>query len=315
MSEELKKRVADLLAADDANIVNKISAGKPLSRPERERLEKLARDASHAQASEVPQETPSDAAATFTLTAPESKAAPAQLGRARTAEDAAALIGISRRTFFRWRKYGEDQNDLCPFHEPSKIEDWYERMKSAEVFRNKFPSEVKTGILKALSAAATPAPAASQPPTFNGTSANQVDHGEELGLDFEVKEETKRVADLRIRRDTAYNAKNYEEGDRLARLYSASVDQLSVLIQRAQKIAELEGRLVSVDLIAEEWAPKLATIVAGGMHLFDRINAQLAAAPDLAAKRKIFQNAWRTHCKQLREGRFAPPLDLELLTA
>jgi hypothetical protein len=252
-------------------------------------------------------------------------------GYLRSADDYTHL-GVARRTFFRWKSAGEsnaDGPDLPPFDDPQHLEDWYDRMRSRGAFKHKFPKDLRLAItehLRGSPPSARSAPSSSSvpsKPTDSGTapavghvpSAFTADHGIAQGLQFEIAAEEKRVASLRVARDECYQNKQLTEGDAHDRRYREALDALSLIQQRYLKIAEQEARLVPVDLIEREFAPKLSAVVTSGMLLFDRIASKLREAPDHASGRAIWRRAWIEHCAGLVEGRFAPPLNLESLAA
>lgn len=249
-------------------------------------------------------------------------------GYLRSADDY-GHIGISRRKFFRWKSAGESAAsgpDLPPFDDPYQLEAWYERMKLAGAFKHQFPKSVRIAIVEHLRGAPAPvrtqsAPPSSQtegiPATPSGTvpSAFTADHGLAQGLQFEIAAEERRVASLRVSRDEAYRNHQRTEGDQYDRQYREALDALSLVHHRYIKIAEQEGRLVQIDLIEREFAPRLTSIVQGGMHLIDTVDAQISGLPDRLARRAIWRKAWMELCNNLIEGRFAPPLQLEALVA
>lgn len=316
----LASKAASLLLADDANLVAKVAAGKTLSTRERERLEKLAARTAATSEPSAPAQPPH---APVALT-PEERAKPALVlhaetnGPRRTAEQAAADLGIARRTFFRWKAAGDEHNDPCPFAEPLQIEAWYERMLAAGAFSNRLPSKLRETLLQRATQKTPPAyatpPAPPAVPSTPSTPSAPIDHGDAIGLDYEVIEQTRHVANLRRRRDEAYARNDFEAGDALAKRHMDAVDHLSILMQRAQKHAEAEGRSVTLDLIVEELRPKLAAIVRGGLNLIDRIAPALDATNDPKERRQVWQSAWRNHIKDLGSGRLAA-VDLDALIA
>lgn len=255
----------------------------------------------------------------------------------RSADDYGHL-GIGRRTYFRWRKYGEtcaDGPDLPPFDDPHGLPAWYERMRARGIFKHRFPAEIAEAITKLQPSLPAPGfPSTEAPPPTAGPGASTTragepapsggptvpsaftaDHGETLGLQHEVRAEQQRVASLRVARDDAYTNGRRAEGDMLDKQYREALDALSLVQQRALKIAEQESRVVAVELIEREFGSRLSVHIQGGMLLFDRIAAKLMATPDRAVQRRIWREAWIEHCNTLVSGRFAPPLQLEELAA
>lgn len=247
-------------------------------------------------------------------------------GYLRSADDYTHL-GIARRTFFRWKSAGESNAggpDLPPFDDPLQLEAWYDRMRDRGAFKHQFPKDVRLAIQVHLrgspptpssAPAAKPTDTATAPASGRVPSAFTADHGIAQGLQFEIAAEEKRVASLRVARDKCYENEQLAEGDAHDRRYREALDALSLIQQRYLKIAEQEARLVPVDLIEREFAPKLSSIVTSGMLLFDRIAGKLRDAPDHASGRAIWRHAWIEHCTGLVAGRFAPPLNLETLAA
>lgn len=249
-------------------------------------------------------------------------------GYLRTADDYGHL-GISRRKFFRWKSAGESAAagpDLPPFDEPHQIEAWYDRMRAAGAFKHQFPKDVRIAIAEHMRGspapvrspqAASSSQQATESPSPSGTvpSAFTADHGRAQGLQFEIAAEERRVASLRVSRDEAYRNHQRTEGDQYDRQYREALDALSLVHQRYLKIAEQEGRLVPLDHIEREFSPKLTSIVQGGMHLIDTIDAQLLGVTDRLARRAIWRKAWLEQCAGLVEGDFSPPLQLEALAA
>lgn len=228
-------------------------------------------------------------------------------------------LAISRRTYYRWKKFGEQVPagaDLPPFDQPELLPEWYERMRTHGFFKHRFPGEIAEAIERHVrSSPGQPAKVDArekkeQPPQSVPNAFHGREHGAAQGLIFEVEAEQRRVASLRVARDEAYANGERREGDDFDRRYREALDALSLVQQRALKIAEQEGRLVPVDMVAEELAPKIAAIVQGGLLLWDRVGAQIMEAGDHAARRKVWKTSWIEFCKTLVEGRFAPPLSL-----
>lgn len=228
-------------------------------------------------------------------------------------------LGIIRRTFFRWKAVGESAPggvDLPPFDQPEQLEAWFERMRQHGLFKNRMPKAVRD----AVSAMPQNKPAAKEAGSSGAANDGDVPssftrtHGVARGLAFEIDSEEHRVAGLRVAREEAYLRNERTEGDRLDRQYREALDQLSIVKQRALKTLELEGKLVDIEMVERELAPKLQTIVQGGMMFYDRIASRLEALPDHGARRRLWREEWVKHCKSLVEGRFAPPLNLEALT-
>lgn len=196
-------------------------------------------------------------------------------------------------------------------------------MRARGAFKNKFPKDVRRAIAEHLRGAAASSGGDSPPPSsppdgapgLHVPAAFTAAHGIAQGLQFEIAAEESRVASLRVARDECYRKNLLLEGDQYDRRYREALDALSLIQQRYLKIAEQEGRLVPVELIEREFAPKLATVVTGGMLLFDRVAGKLREAADHAAGRAVWRRAWIEHCAGLVEGRFAPSLQLEALVA
>lgn len=238
-------------------------------------------------------------------------------------------IKIGRRTYFRWLKYGKELAegpDLPPFDEPQLLPAWYERMRQRGIFKHRFPDEIadaiaahgvgasvpqetqpaKTVSAPASSTAAAPAAQAKVPASFGA------DHGLASGLQFEVLAEQQRVAALRVARDEAYLKGEKDNGDAYDRRYREALDALSLVQARAIKIGEQEARLVPIEMIEQEFAPRLAAIVQGGLLLWDSVGPALMDCPDHATRRMLWKKKWIEFCGGLRTDRFrfAPPLEL-----
>jgi len=251
-------------------------------------------------------------------------------GYVRAADDY-MHIGVARRTFFRWKAAGESNPggpDLPPFDEPEQLGAWYERMKARGAFTHQFPKKVREAITEHLrgsppkQAASFTLPAGQARRLDEATapgnpvpSAFTADHGVAQGLKFEIEAEEKRVASLRVARDEAYKNDKLTDGDAYDRRYREALDALSLIQQRYLKIAAEEGSLVEVAMIERALLPLLTTVVTSGMLLYDKIGPKLRGITDHAEGRKIWRTAWIEHCNGLREGRFAPVLNLEALTA
>lgn len=232
-------------------------------------------------------------------------------------------LGITRRTFFRWRGYGEQAGELPPFDQPGELEGWYHRMKDQGHFKNAFPRGVRDAI-----AGAVPVPkvkvveekksdsgvpllgvgeggavgreAAKVPSSFGA------DHGDEQGLLYEVAQEENRVAGLRKARDESYLAGRKEEGDAFARQHADALDNLSTIKQRSVKILEQEGKLVPREDVESDLAPRITGIVIGGMFLLGRISMLLDQATDASERAAIWKRAWVEHCQPLMQSRYLP---------
>jgi hypothetical protein len=229
-------------------------------------------------------------------------------------------LAINRRTFFRWKSVGESTpggQDLPPFDHPEQLEAWYERMRSAGQFKNRLPKAVRRAVQEFLSSRPTTSTTQVRPEEDEKPGVSDAvkkrDPGAARGLMVEIEEQEHHVASLRVARDTAYQGNDRNEGDRLDRQYREALDQLSVVKQRTLKTLEQEGRLVDIDIVERELAPRLQTVVQGGLMFYDRIASKLEALPDHGARRKLWREEWIKHCKSLVEGRFAPPLQLEAL--
>lgn len=241
-------------------------------------------------------------------------------------------IKIGRRTYFRWLKFGKelpDGPDLPPFDDPQLLPAWYERMRQRGIFKHRFPDEIADAIAAHTSAgdlASKPsqthsvaaAPQPSGVATVPAQAGRQVpaafgaDHSQASGLQYEVLAEQQRVAALRVARDEAYLNGEKDNGDAYDRRYREALDALSLVQQRAIKIAEQEARLVPVEMIEQEFAPKLAAIVQGGLLLWDSVGPALLECPDHATRRMMWKKKWIEFCASLRTERFrfAPPLEL-----
>ncbi len=246
-------------------------------------------------------------------------------------------IAVSRRTFFRWVRFGKEcmtGADLPPFDEPRELEMWYERMRAQGIFKNAFPKEIKRAIVtlcgsQPVSSRASMPPGSPAPQTAasNGdTSAvspqarpsthgmHLLDPGSARGLMMEVDSMERRTAQLRMQRDHAESL-GLASAKELTLEYNETVDKLSLIKRRALDAAEREKLLVSVEDIEPVLGPKIISIVASGPFMFDRIDAELIAEPDRAKRRAIFKRAWIDLCKSLVSGEFSPPLQLEALVA
>lgn len=207
---------------------------------------------------------------------------------------------------------------MPPFDEPAGLEAWYERLRALKVFKHRFPQDVRESVAIFLRGAAPEKnvqQAAAAGDEKSVPSSFTADHGVAQGLKFEIEAAERRVAVLRIARDEAYQKKDRVEGDALANRHLEALDALSLVQQRYLKIAAEEGRLVPVELIEREFAPKISSIVTSGMLLFDRVSRLLSEAPDHATRRTVWRKAWIEHCAGLVQNRFAPALNLEALVA
>lgn len=241
-------------------------------------------------------------------------------------------IGISKRTFFRWRALGEEVGDLPPFDEPNLLEGWYARMAAAGHFKHGFPRAVRDAVAKQRGdvaqvpevvekksrvrgavaesagagavgggvAAAGARPRAEVPKFFG------MDHGEERGLAYEIAKQENFVSSLRASRDDAYARGEKEEGDAYARRYSEELDGLSLVKQRALRVLESEGKLVPREDVESDLAPRIAGVVIGGMYLYGRIREQLESAVDEEERQAIWKRAWMEHCQTLMQSQFLP---------
>jgi hypothetical protein len=312
------------LRARQHALLSKWLQGGRLSKEEREEIEHILPG---PKAVEAPGPAPDTAAAATAAAAP------------RTA-DGYGHLNISRRTYFRWRKIGEscaDGPDLPPFDEPGELPAWYERMRQRGVFKHRFPTDIADAIAglggEARAAptqtsttagpGAAPTPAASQattstvaPPAGGSVPASfTADHGQASGLQYEVAAGERRVASLRVARDSAYLNNERSQGDMLDRQYREALDALSLVQQRAMKILEQDGRLVPVDLIEREMGPRLTAIAQSGLLLWERIDQAMMNETDKAARRRIWRKAWIEHLQVLVDSKYAPPMRLEDLAA
>ncbi len=73
-------------------------------------------------------------------------------------------LGLKRRTFFRWRDYGVEHEDLPPFDLPAELESWYGRMRDRSVFKHQFPSVMREAIALHLQTLEGGGPVAALPP-------------------------------------------------------------------------------------------------------------------------------------------------------
>lgn len=239
-------------------------------------------------------------------------------------------IKIGRRTYFRWLKFGKqlpEGPDLPPFDEPHLLPAWYERMRQRGIFKHRFPDEIadaiaahtsgekavtKPGKEPTSSAPGTVAPGTPAAPTQHVPASFGADHGLASGLQYEVIAEQQRVAALRVARDEAYLNNKKDDGDAYDRRYREALDALSLVQQRAIKIGEQEARLVPVEIIEQEFAPRLNAIVQGGLLLWDSVGPALMECPDHATRRMLWKKKWIEFCTGLRTDRFrfAPPLEL-----
>lgn len=244
-------------------------------------------------------------------------------------------IAISRRTFFRWVRFGKEcpsGADLPPFDEPAKLEMWYERMRAQGIFKNAFPKETKRAVVglcgsRSVSSQAAPSAASGQaptnsdperaasPPSLPSTHGmHLLDPGSARGLMFEVENMERRSAQLRMQRDAA-ESQSLSSAKELSLEYNELVDKLSLIKRRALDAAEREELLVSIDDIEAVLTPKITGIVVSGAFMFDRIDSELLAQTDRKERRAIFKRAWIEMFKSLVTGKFAPPLQLESLIA
>lgn len=245
---------------------------------------------------------------------------------ARTADDY-EHIKIGRRTYFRWLKFGKqlpEGPDLPPFDDPQLLPAWYERMRQRGIFKHRFPDEI-TDAIAAHTAGGEPektqgkepppgaaAPAAPGAQHAHVPASFGADHGLASGLQYEVIAEQQRVAALRVARDEAYLKGEKDNGDGYDRRYREALDALSLVQSRAIKIGEQEARLVPIEMIEQEFAPRLSAIVQGGLLLWDSVGPAIMECPDHATRRMMWKKKWIEFCTTLRTDRFrfAPPLEL-----
>lgn len=252
------------------------------------------------------------------------------MGYARPA-NAYGHLGISRRTFFRWRGYGEEAKDFPPFDDPLLLESWYERMRLVGKFKHQFPADIREAISKHLpaSADAEPGPKPAEPskpsrpaPTLGlvaftssppppgkpvpSSFRGAIDHGEEQGLMYEVTQVEIRVASLRKARDAEYDKGNRSEGDMLDKQHREALDTLSLIQQRVMKMAEAEGKLISREDVEADLAVRIPGVVVGGMFLFAKLLPLLEAAQDPAEKISIWRKGWQEHVQPLLQCKFLP---------
>lgn len=237
---------------------------------------------------------------------PAAEAGAGGTGYARAAHDYGHL-GVSRETFFRWKRYGVAQGDLPPFDEPHLLEGWYERMRLAQVFKNRFPSAMQQAIAVHLggsvpvAAAAAPEVKVVRPPV-PGPVAN----AGEQGLAFELEQMRQRVASLRQARDEAYAKEDRINGDQYDRSYREAFNDLTIAEKRALEVLSRREELVMKSAVESDLATRISGIVVGGMFLFGRIAPQLEAARDPAERIALWKAFWREHCGALLQARFAP---------
>lgn len=245
-------------------------------------------------------------------------------------------IGISKRTFFRWRALGEEMGDLPPFDEPNLLEGWYARMMGAGHFKHGFPRAVRDAVAKqrgevaqvpqvvekksrvgsvvvesagagVVVAAAVAGPVTAAPRLGGAVSKFfGMDHGEERGLAYEIAKQENYVSSLGKARDDAYGRGEREEGDAYARRYSEELDALSLVKQRALRVLETEGKLVPREDVESDLAPRIAGVVIGGMYLYGRIREQMDSAADEEERQAVWKRAWMEHCQTLMQSQFLP---------
>ncbi len=229
-------------------------------------------------------------------------------------------IAIERRTFFRWKKAGEANAggpDLPPFDQPEHLESWYERMRARGVFKHRFPKTIRDAIdLLAIKPAppsvpsAAPSvpinpakePADSVPDSFKG----DVDHGAAIGMAYEILQEEKRIASLRVARDAAYEKGDRTEGDACDRRFRESFNEFTSTKKRAIEILEKEKALVSRADVKQDLAARITGIVVGGMFLYQRIAPLMDAELEAGARTRIWKKAWQEHCSPLMQCQYAP---------
>lgn len=241
-------------------------------------------------------------------------------------------IGISKRTFFRWRSVGEAAGELPPFDEPEGLEAWYGRMADAGHYKNGFPKGVReaiqryrggavqvsevvekksrignaqnesagAGAVAARGVGVEPRPQAVVPRFFG------MDHGEQRGLAYEIDRQESLVAALRCARDEAYEQGRKDDGDVYARQYGDALDALSLVKQRALKILETEKKLVSREDVEADLAPRITGVVIGGMFLYGRLREQLELAQDEEERQAIWKRGWMEHCQTLMQSQYLP---------
>lgn len=238
----------------------------------------------------------------------ELKADSPSVGRPRLARpaDDYGHLGLSRRTVFRWLELGDALQDWPPLDRPSKLEEWWEKVRAAGLAKNRLPENVLNSIRAVEAADVAPPPAAqndtkeSVPPP-GGPSLAVFDPQAEL------KQAEGRLIAIREARDEAYKSNRLAEGDKLDRQYWEKYSDYTVMAKRVADYLERRGELVSRAVVESDLAPRIVGIAVGGMFFFGRIQAELAAAPDLAAQNAIWRTFWREQVGNLMQGRFVPP--------
>lgn len=235
---------------------------------------------------------------------------------ARAAHDYGHL-GVSRETFFRWKRYGAAHSDWPPFDEPQLLEGWYERMRGRAVFKNRFPNAMLQAIAAHLTGGGGPAggQAVATPTVGKGAAVAALSRPaapsaaatvEDQGLGYELEQMRQRVGDLRRARDEAYAADDRVSGDMHDRHYREAFIDLTSAEKRVQEVLSRREELVTKAAVESDLATRISGIVVGGMFLFGRIAPQLDAARDPAERIALWKAFWREHCGTLLQARFAP---------
>ena len=220
-------------------------------------------------------------------------------------------LGIRRRTYFRWRDYGQTHQDFPPFDQPAELESWYARMKQRGMFKHQFPADMREAIAAHIGAAPDTRPAAesafvvSEPPSLSPSAPAIVD-AEYQGLEHELHQLRSRVASLRQARDAAYAAELRTEGDLQDSRYREAFNDLTIAEKRAIEVLEKRKLLISRAGVEQDLAPRITGVVIGGMYFLDRIEPQLDAITDPTARRARRRALWIEHCAPLLQGKFVP---------
>jgi hypothetical protein len=231
--------------------------------------------------------------------------------RYKSHPDGYVHLGIRRRTYFRWRDYGQAHDDYPPFDEPAQIESWYSRMRQRGVFKHQFPADMREAIAAHVGSSpieqpgAQPEHVAQEAPVVSVPASPIVD-AEYQGLEHELHQLRSRVASLRQARDAAYAAELRAEGDLQDSRYREAFNDLTIAEKRAIEVLEKRKLLISRAGVEQDLAPRITGVVIGGMYFLDRIEPQLDAITDPAARRARRRSLWIEHCAPLLQGKFVP---------
>lgn len=250
---------------------------------------------------------PDDGLAAFALDVPAEAEASGRPRYARGPEGYEHL-GVTRRTFFRWREHGDAVKDWPPFDEPEKIEAWRSRMQAAGLVKNKLPAKVleRLAAVSGKVCADVDVPPAENPSVAAAVVAAPVAVGGEFDARSEIKAAEERVTALRLARDEAYKEARREEGDRLDRQYWAALTDYTVIAKRVTEYLEKRGELVPRAQVEADLAPRVLGIVTGGMFFYGQVQSELTTAPDLATANQIWRRFWREKVQPLMQSRFVP---------